>query len=63
MGGEFSGDYRGAILTGPKICDIVTNKPALFSYAAVLAQSDDEETGNLVPSGKEVPPGVEVKTV
>ena len=29
----------------------------------MFAQSDHEETGNLVPSGKEVPAGVEVKNV
>ena len=46
-----------------KICDVVTNKPALFSHAVMFAQSDHEETGNLVPSGKEVPAGVETKNV
>ena len=46
-----------------QICDTITNKPALFSHAGYFAQSDHEETGNLVPSGKEVPAGVETKNV
>ena len=50
-------------LTWTKICDTTTNKPTLFCHAALFSQSDHEETGNLVPSGKEVPAGVEAKSV
>ena len=39
----------------------MTNKPAVFSHAAVFAQGDHQETGNLVPTGKDVPEGVEAK--
>ncbi|KAI1782643.1 hypothetical protein LXA43DRAFT_905156 [Ganoderma leucocontextum] len=44
------------------VYDKKTKQPALFSHAAVLAASDDEETGNYVPQGEEVPLNVEAKS-
>ena len=35
----------------------------MFSHAAVFAQSDHMETGNLVPSAVEIPEGVEAKNM
>ena len=34
---------------------------AEFSFAGVIAHADDERTGNLVPEGEDLPPGLDLR--
>ncbi|PIL31864.1 hypothetical protein GSI_06568 [Ganoderma sinense ZZ0214-1] len=45
------------------ICNKATGGPALFSHAGLIAQADNMETGNFVPSDEEIPAGIEEKNV
>ena len=43
--------------------DRTTGEPAIFSHAAMFAESDDAETGNYVPEGEVTLFGVDMKSV
>ena len=46
-----------------KIYDKLTREPAIFSHAAIFAESDDLDTGNFVPHGQIPPLGVDTKSM
>lgn len=64
MGRKYHGP-RGAVdvLTDLQLYDVNTKEPAIFSHAAIFAESDDQESGNFVPQGQLAPAGVDIKSV
>lgn len=50
-------------LMSDKIYDKLTREPAIFSHAAIFAESDDLDTGNFVPHGQIPPLGVDTKSM
>ena len=59
MGGEFTDACCWPPHNDPKFHVRGERKAVEFSFAGVIAHVDDERTGNLVPEGEILPPGLD----